>query len=66
MENYYMGIDVSKGYADFVILDTSKTIVEPNFQLDNTLKRLKRELTVREEVNFYILSVLQQIRCHLA
>ena len=25
MENYYMGIDVSKGYADFVILDARKT-----------------------------------------
>ena len=24
MESYYMGIDVSKGYADFVILDAKK------------------------------------------
>ena len=36
MENYYMGIDVSKGYADFVILDAKKDVVEPNFQLDDT------------------------------
>ena len=36
MQNYYMGIDVSKGYADFVILDAKKKIVEPNFQLDDT------------------------------
>jgi len=32
MEGYYMGIDVSKGYADFVILDAKKDVVEPNFQ----------------------------------
>jgi len=36
MESYYMGIDVSKGYADFVILDAKKSVVEPNFQLDDT------------------------------
>ena len=36
MESYYMGIDVSKGYADFVILDAGKNVVEPNFQLDDT------------------------------
>jgi transposase len=36
MESYYMGIDVSKGYADFVILDARKDVVEQNFQLDDT------------------------------
>jgi len=36
MQNYYLGGDVSKGYADFVILDAHKQIVEPNFQLDDT------------------------------
>ncbi|HYA13432.1 MAG TPA: hypothetical protein VEF33_03735 [Syntrophales bacterium] len=36
MQNYYLGSDVSKGYADFVILDAHKQIVEPNFQLDDT------------------------------
>ena len=36
MQNYYLGIDVSKGYADFVILDAHKKTVEPNFQLDDT------------------------------
>ncbi len=34
--NYYLGGDVSKGYADFVILDSSKSVVEENFQLDDT------------------------------
>lgn len=36
MEQYYLGIDVSKGYADFVILDEKKQVVENNFQLDDT------------------------------
>jgi len=36
MESYYMGIDVSKGYADFVILDAKENVAEPNFQLDDT------------------------------
>lgn len=36
MKNYYLGCDVSKGYADFVILDSKKMIVENNFQLDDT------------------------------
>ena len=36
MQRYYLGIDASKGYADFVILDENKMIVQPNFQLDDT------------------------------
>ncbi|GAH63614.1 unnamed protein product, partial [marine sediment metagenome] len=36
MQQYYLGIDVSKGYADFVILDKKKQPVEKNFQLDDT------------------------------
>lgn len=36
MEQYYLGIDASKGYADFVILDEKKQMVENNFQLDDT------------------------------
>jgi transposase len=35
-DKYYLGIDVSKGYADFIILDKDKKIVEDNFQLDDT------------------------------
>jgi len=38
MSNYYLGIDVSKGYADFIILDSNKRIIEPNFQLDDTFE----------------------------
>ena len=38
MSNYYLGIDVSKGYADFIMLDEKKQIVEPGFQLDDTFE----------------------------
>lgn len=36
MESFFMGIDVSKGYADFVIIDGHKQSVLKNFQLDDT------------------------------
>lgn len=36
MQHYYLGGDVSKGYADFVILNHKKQAVEENFQLDDT------------------------------
>ena len=42
MNNYYLGVDVSKGYADFVMLDDKKQPIEENFQLDDTGKRVIR------------------------
>jgi len=36
MTHYYLGIDVSKGYADFIMLNEKKHIIEPSFQLDDT------------------------------
>ena len=36
MVNLYLGIDVSKGYADFALLDQDRKTVEPVFQLDDT------------------------------
>ncbi len=36
MESFYLGIDVSKGYADFVITNEKKRPVIENFQLDDT------------------------------
>src|SRR6056297_178287 len=36
MTNYFLAADVSKGYADFVILDSDKSEVERSFQLDDT------------------------------
>lgn len=38
MNEYYLGIDASKGYSDFVIIDNRKDIIEDNFILDDTLK----------------------------
>jgi transposase len=38
MKNFYLGIDVSKGYADFTILDENKKTVEDNFQLDDNFE----------------------------
>jgi len=31
----YLGIDVSKGYADFILMDHNKTILEESFQLQD-------------------------------
>lgn len=36
MFNYYLGIDVSKGYADFMMLDEQRQPVDKGFQLDDT------------------------------
>jgi transposase len=36
MESFYLGIDVSKGYSDFVMIDQQKKTVVENFQLDDT------------------------------
>ena len=37
-----MGIDVSKGYADFLLLDQNKKVIEETFQLqDNGTGRKK-------------------------
>jgi len=36
MERFYLGVDASKGYADFTILDSNEQTVMANFQLDDT------------------------------
>jgi len=38
MNDFFLGIDVSKGYSDFVIVDEKKKPVESNFQLDDTFE----------------------------
>ena len=38
MQTFYLGIDVSKGYADFIILNKQKKVVVENFQLDDTFE----------------------------
>jgi transposase len=36
MNNFYLGIDVSKGYSDFVLLDQKKQLQGESFQFDDT------------------------------
>ncbi len=36
MEPFYLGIDVSKGYADFMIINSKKHLAVQGFQLDDT------------------------------
>jgi len=36
MNNFYLGCDVSKGYADFVIINEDKQTSLDGFQLDDT------------------------------
>lgn len=36
MSSYYLGIDASKGYSDFVMLDHRKEPIHKDFQLDDT------------------------------
>ena len=36
MKRAYLGIDVSKGYADFTMIDEQKNVLEEDFQLDDT------------------------------
>ena len=38
MEPFYLGIDVSKGYADFMIINSKKQSVAQAFQLDDTFE----------------------------
>ena len=38
MKPFYMGVDVSKGYADFMILNSKKQPVAQAFQLDDTFE----------------------------
>jgi transposase len=48
MKSFFLGIDVSKGYADFVIINQQKETVFENFQLDDTFdghSRLQKILT---------------------
>ena len=46
MPSYYLGVDVSKGYADFVILDAHKHPVEESFQRDDTFYPLPTAVSV--------------------
>lgn len=49
MSHYYLGIDASKGYADFVLLDEQKAPVAKGFQLDDTSSGHHHLLTYLQE-----------------
>lgn len=49
MTSFYLGIDVSKGYADFVILNQLKQPVMQNFQLDDTFQGHSRLYELLEQ-----------------
>jgi transposase len=38
MLSFYLGIDASKGYADFIMLNSQKKVVVEDFQLDDTFE----------------------------
>ena len=46
MKSLYMGIDASKGYADFTVINESKEVVDKNYQLDDT-KTGQKQLKAR-------------------
>ena len=50
MSAFFVGIDASKGYADFVIVDHRKRIVEPAFQLDDTFEGHARLYQILERI----------------
>ena len=49
MKSFYLGIDVSKGYADFVIINQKKQPVVENFQLDDTFESHSRLYAILQE-----------------
>ncbi len=64
MKKYYLGCDVSKGYADFVVLDSDKNIIENNFQLDDTFNGHNQLYSIltdfyKEHPNSSILSAVE-------
>ena len=56
----FLGIDVSKGYADFLLLDQDKEVLEEPFQLDDS-KSGRRKLT--EIIDQWFSSGLQELYC---
>lgn len=50
MSCFFLGIDASKGYADFLIVDQDEETVEPPFQLDDTFEGHRRLYEVLSRV----------------
>jgi transposase len=49
MSDFYFGIDVSKGYSNFVMLDSLKRCVEDDFQLDDTFEGHQKLYSILSE-----------------
>jgi len=49
MKSFYLGIDVSKGYADFVIINEKKETMVKNFQLDDTFESHSRLYAILQD-----------------
>lgn len=56
----YLGIDVSKGYADFVLLSQEKAIIESGFQLPDDYAGRKR---LRELIDKWFREGLEELYC---
>jgi transposase len=61
LQPFYMGIDVSKGYADFMIIDRQKNPVIKGFQLDDTFdghrclyKTLEHFITEHPDASLFV------------
>jgi transposase len=59
-ENAFLGIDVSKGYADFLLLGQDKTVLEEPFQLEDTSSGRS---TLEKLVQGWFSNGLKQINC---
>ena len=56
----FLGIDVSKGYADFLLLDGDKQVLEESFQLDDN-KSGRDQLS--ELIDLWFDSGLKELNC---
>lgn len=59
-EKGYLGIDVSKGYADFLLLDQHKGVMEEGFQLQDNAEGRKQLQSLIEQ---WFASGLQELFC---
>jgi transposase len=58
--NGFLGIDVSKGYADFMLLDSERNVLEGNFQLDDNKEGRKKLI---ELIKGWLSNGLLEIYC---
>ena len=56
----FLGIDVSKGYADFLLLDQDKNVIEEAFRLQDDQKGRKR---LRQLIEVWFSRGLEQLYC---